>query len=1023
MTTVPQGSLDKVVKRLAVRKPGRAEAEVQADVRQLLTDGDLNLGEDDLDVQLEAQVGDGRRIDIEVGFTVIEIKKDLRGRTALEKAEKQLKGYVKTRTEAMGGQRYIGVLTDGVDWRIYHYHPSGDLLAQVHSYQVTTRTTTNDLLIWLEGVLATTEGIKPTPQTIEQRLGSGSISHALDYESLSDLYQRNKNVPTVQLKRQLWSRLLEKALGTQFEDSDDLFVEHTLLVNTASTIAHLVLGYQASALAPSTLVGGGLFAKANISGVVESDFFGWILEVEGGAEFVRTAARRLSRFDWAGVEHDVLKVLYESVIEPKTRKQQGEYYTPDWLAEAIVSATVTDPLHQRVLDPSCGSGTFLFHAVRHYLDAAEKEGQSLAESLPGATDHVAGIDLHPVAVALARVTYLLAIGKDRLRSPERGPIRVPVHLGDSIQWEQQTDLLSQGHLVIRTGTGDKIFAQEMRFPEHLLQDPVRFDALVNDLAERATDRKPGTRPSLTGLLSKHAISSEDDQSALIANFGILCDLVDEGRNHIWAYYIRNLARPMWMSRSGNRMDILIGNPPWLPYRDMPEEMQKSFKELSQSHKLWRGNTVATHQDLSGLFITRAIQQYLAEGGKFAFVVPNSVIDRPYWTGFRAGDYPDPFEPTRVAFSGSWDLRRLRPHFFPRGSAVIFGRRLPYEFGQAAVDNPPVKLPTVTEQWTGKLPRNTQQWNNVKKWIERKSTELRLTGDALIESPYQKRFWQGASIVPRVLFCVKEEKGTDPLGLGTGRVSVRSVRSSTEKKPWKDLPDLQGVVEVEFVRPMLFGENVLPYRLLKPRQAVLPIDSDGTLMHGEHPNIDHYPDLATWWRKVEGLWEEHRSSDRLTLLEQLDFRKKLKDQLPGAPLRLVYGKAGMHVAAALIDNPNVVIDHTLYWGSVASREEGRYLCAILNSPSLTEAVRPLMSYGKDERHIDKAVWQLPIPQYNPDNLMHRRISEIGEIQENFVKEISLDESKNFVVLRRAVRGLLQTEPNSEELDQLVRELVD
>jgi len=38
----------------------------------------------------------------------------------------------------------------------------------------------------------------------------------------------------------------------------------------------------------------------------------------------------------------------------------------------------------------------------------------LAEALSSLTDHVLGIDLHPVAVALARVTYLLAIGKDRL---------------------------------------------------------------------------------------------------------------------------------------------------------------------------------------------------------------------------------------------------------------------------------------------------------------------------------------------------------------------------------------------------------------------------------------------------------------------------------------------------------------------------------------------------------------------------------------------------------------------------------
>ncbi|GEM_PF-4483655 len=89
-----------------------------------------------------------------------------------------------------------------------------------------------------------------------------------------------------------------------------------------------------------------------------------VLEVPGGASFIRTMARRLSRFAWAAVAHDVLKVLYESVIGTETRKRLGEYYTPNWLAEQIVTTPVPEPLTQRVLDPACRSGTFLFHAVR-----------------------------------------------------------------------------------------------------------------------------------------------------------------------------------------------------------------------------------------------------------------------------------------------------------------------------------------------------------------------------------------------------------------------------------------------------------------------------------------------------------------------------------------------------------------------------------------------------------------------------------------------------------------------------------
>jgi len=123
----------------------------------------------------------------------------------------------------------------------------------------------------------------------------------------------------------------------------------------------------------------------------------------------------LARFNWAEVDHDVLKVLYESVIDSDTRHALGEYYTPDWLAERMVSEVVDAPLEQRVLDPACGSGTFLFWAVRRYLNAAEAAGVPNPQALVGVTDHVFGIDLHPVAVTLARVTYLLAIGTERLQ--------------------------------------------------------------------------------------------------------------------------------------------------------------------------------------------------------------------------------------------------------------------------------------------------------------------------------------------------------------------------------------------------------------------------------------------------------------------------------------------------------------------------------------------------------------------------------------------------------------------------------
>jgi hypothetical protein len=60
--------------------------------------------------------------------------------------------------------------------------------------------------------------------------------------------------------------------------------------------------------------------------------------------FVRGLARRVARSNWPTVGGDVLKVLYESVITQDTRKELGEYYTPDWLAAKLAAV---GPIRER----------------------------------------------------------------------------------------------------------------------------------------------------------------------------------------------------------------------------------------------------------------------------------------------------------------------------------------------------------------------------------------------------------------------------------------------------------------------------------------------------------------------------------------------------------------------------------------------------------------------------------------------------------------------------------------------------
>ena len=79
-------------------------------------------------------------------------------------------------------------------------------------------------------------------------------------------------------------------------------------------------------------------------------------------------AETVSRFSWEEQSSELAATLYQNTVTPEERKAIGEYYTPMWLAKAIVTELVPDPVHSRILDPACGSGTFIEASLRHLLD-------------------------------------------------------------------------------------------------------------------------------------------------------------------------------------------------------------------------------------------------------------------------------------------------------------------------------------------------------------------------------------------------------------------------------------------------------------------------------------------------------------------------------------------------------------------------------------------------------------------------------------------------------------------------------
>ncbi len=243
-------------------------------------------------------------------------------------------------------------------------------LAQISAH-VTDPQRPEALLGWLNGALSTREEQQPEPRAVQDALGRESIAFAHASGVLEQLWDSLGGHPEVALKRQLWDNLLRLVYGAAVGD-DRLFLQHTYLTVVAKTIAARVLHIATDDAA--AILSGRALDQEGIHGAVESDFFDWLLHDARGELLVRQIARQASRFRLRDAETDVLKGLYESLIDPAQRHDLGEYYTPDWLAAKLTRRAVGAPLTERVLDPACGSGTFLFHAVRRLLAEAQSAG-------------------------------------------------------------------------------------------------------------------------------------------------------------------------------------------------------------------------------------------------------------------------------------------------------------------------------------------------------------------------------------------------------------------------------------------------------------------------------------------------------------------------------------------------------------------------------------------------------------------------------------------------------------------------
>ena len=1034
---------------------GELEANITSAVRNFLTI--TGLVRDD-EVVEEAPPAEGSRqaVDLTALDTFVEFKRRIgtaAGGAPHPEYVEQLDDYLAQ--SAKQGRVRMGVLTDGKHW-LLRWPGAGQKVHLTRPYAFTLEDPDRWFTLheWLRDyALGVPESLKPNREEIAKHFGQGSPSYQRDIAVLKAHYQENAGKETIRVKRRLWYDLLRTALGEvaystegiddavrtvmgdRFaEDTgemDDLFVRHTYLSAVIGMVVQASFGIDIQRLAETDpadlLLGRQLRQDTGLYGVLESDFFAWPNEV-GGEPLLQTLARRVARFDWTEAPADTAATLYETVIPPEERRQLGEYYTPAWLARVMMQELVDDPLNQRVLDPACGSGTFVAEAVNHFIAAAGKTGWEPMEVLNRLREAVTGIDVHPVAVHLARAAWTLAARPAINAAGAAGidaSLSIPVYLGDALQLRYRTgDMFAEHEITIQTLDQENT---DLVFPTTLVERAESFDALMGDVS---TAIERGDDPLLA--LDDNGINDPAERQVMGNTIASMQRLHDKGRNHIWAYYARNMVRPVVLSRS--RVDVVIGNPPWINYNQTADILRDELENLSRNtYGIWAGGRYATHQDVAGLFFARSVDRYLKDGGVIGFVMPHSALQAGQYSKWRSGQWKARNQGSvqvDFTFKRAWDLERLEPNtFFPIPASVVFARKLSQDASGKA-------LAGRVERWLGKAGADN---------VRRESVGIVDTG-AVGESPYAPLSRQGAVIVPRRLFYVEETENT-AIVQAAPTVTINPRLGGLDKPPWKDL-DLTAItaqtVEAKHLFDVHLGETIAPYVTLEPLKALLPMKQGEAAI----PANDRGPGgirlggldrrMRERWQTVSGLWEENKApANRLNLLGQLDYMGKLSSQLEWMkdagerPVRVVYSSSGTPTAA-LVAEDRLLVDYTLFWVDCKDINEANYLLAIINSDALYEAVSGLMPKGQfGARHLQKHLWKLPIPEFAPASELHAAIVEAGAAAARKAKERLANlreqyqrEGKELTVaiVRRELRAWLRTSDEGRAVESAVRKLL-
>ena len=738
---------------------------------------------------------------------------------------------------------------------------------------------------------------------------------------------------------------------------------------------------------------GGLFREYGIRNFLEGDFFGWYLAAwnEDIAEATGQLVQRLAEYDPGALElapenaRDLLKKLYHYLLPREIRHDLGEYYTPDWLAERLIIQTLgkadLGDATKRVLDPSCGSGTFLVILIKYIRERAARKNQDPAETLRLILRNAIGIDLNPLAVIAARTNYLLALG-DLLKHRKDDEIDIPVYQADSILAPVQGTGLFDGNVYpLKTAAG--VF----RIPA-VLAGRERMDALANVLDE-AVETGCGEEAFLSRVTRAAALEPEEAEACaqeLKALYQQLRELHAQGLDGVWARIIKNAFAPLFLEPC----HYVVGNPPWVNWEHLPDDYRLQTKPLWEHYGLFPHGGMDTilgkgKKDISMLMTYVAADRYLRRGGKLGFVLSQSLFKTSgAGQGFRRFLLPDktPFGPLAVE-----DMVELKPFegATNRTAVAVFAKGHPVRYpvsyqywkkrsegrgSTVGFDTPYEEVTTEKVTFRKWFAEPVDGAEETSAWITARELALRALHKVLGRSFYSAH--EGANTGGANGIYWVEIMGFRPGGLAI----VTNITEGTRRK----IPPTQAAVEPDLLYPLLRGRDVRRWRAAPSAHILVTQDPNTRTGINEEIMKQQYFKTYTYLKKFEPLLRSRKTQAVRHLIERGPFYSIFGvSHYTFSPWKVVWREVANELNAAVVGRmpageniKPVVPDHTCILVECKTEQEAHYLCAAINSSPARLAVRNYIVLHPDPHVLNN----LNIPRFAPKDERHRMLAALS-----------------------------------------------